>query len=145
MFNSHKETIVSRSVGTVTCQPARPFPVAASPLQHEIIIVILCDPEFKRVFEQYILRLEPHVWNTACGLILQIPSACPEIYIYICLMFWGVCLFESLPAAHVHKTWSQITPMLQRTMGFVVCFEDESLFVFLIECVSNAVLVYKRQ
>lgn len=92
----------------VTCQPARPFPVAASPLQHEIIIVILCDPEFKRVFQQYFVRLEPHsleygVWRYPFRSPLGMSG--DIIYSYVCvLMFCGVlfvCSSSSL-LAHVH-------------------------------------------
>lgn len=45
----------------ITCQTATTFSVPSSPLQHEILIILLGDPQFKRVFQQNLVRFEPHV------------------------------------------------------------------------------------
>lgn len=59
----------------VTCQTAASFSVPSSPLQHEILIILLGDPQFKRVFQQNLFRFEPHVSN-ANGVICQMHLTC---------------------------------------------------------------------
>lgn len=46
---------------SVTCQTAASFSVPSSPLQHEVLIILLGDPQFEGVFQQNLLRFEPHV------------------------------------------------------------------------------------
>lgn len=47
----------------VTCQPAATLSVPPSPLQHEVLVILLGDPQFERVFQQDFFRFEPHVSN----------------------------------------------------------------------------------
>lgn len=47
----------------VTCQTATTFSVPSPPLQYEVLIILLGDPQFKRVFQQNLFGFEPHVSN----------------------------------------------------------------------------------
>lgn len=44
----------------VTCQAASTFPVASSPLQDEVFVVLLGHPQFEGIFEQNLFGFEPH-------------------------------------------------------------------------------------
>lgn len=49
----------------ITCQTATTFSVPSSPLQHEILVILLGDPQFKSIFQQNLFGFEPHGSNVA--------------------------------------------------------------------------------
>ena len=59
----------------VTCQPASTFSVPSSPLQYEILVILLGDPQFERVFQQDLFRFEPHV----CQMSRSYPPKPPDM------------------------------------------------------------------
>lgn len=44
-----------------TCQAASTFSIPSSPLQHEVLVILLGHPQFERVLQQNLFRFEPHV------------------------------------------------------------------------------------
>lgn len=50
----------TNAAADVTCQAASTFPVASSPLQDEVFVVLLGHPQFEGIFEQNLFGFEPH-------------------------------------------------------------------------------------
>lgn len=52
---------VENVAANVTCQTASTFSVPPSPLQYEVLVILLGDPQFEGIFQQNFFRFEPHV------------------------------------------------------------------------------------
>lgn len=50
----------TNAAADVTCQAASTFPVASSPLQDEVFVVLFGHPQFEGIFEQNLFGFEPH-------------------------------------------------------------------------------------